>query len=99
MKMISRLVKTIKSELHDAEKYTNLYYEIKSTGGNDLVANQIKTIAEDELRHAEIIHEKAEMDIEKLKAIYSPSDEMLKMWNDEHKEYIAKFDSIKKMLK
>ena len=55
-------------------------------------------MAQDELKHADYIHERAVSEIEELRTIYTPPEEMLEKWESDHKKYIEKAAWIRQML-
>ena len=55
-------------------------------------------MANDELKHASYIHDKAVEEIEELSKVYTPPESMMEKWNSEHKKYIEKAAWIKQML-
>ena len=97
MKMIKRLTDCISEELHDAQKYAEKYVEYKAND-NSKWAARFKSMAEDEMNHAMNMHELAVEEIEKLRKVYQPSQEMLDKWDKAHIEYVDKAAWIKQML-
>lgn len=97
MKMIKRYVDCLDEELEGAQKYAEKYVEVKANE-NTKWSSKFKVMAEDELRHAMIIHELISEEIEKLNKVYTPSQDMLDKWDEAHTEYVEKAAWIKQML-
>lgn len=97
MKAIKRLVNKIDEELAGAQSYAEMYVEEKSEGNTEW-AKEFREMAEDELKHSGKIHDYAVMKINKLKEVYTPSQEMLDKWEESHKNYVDKAAWIKQML-
>lgn len=97
MKMIKRLVCKIDEELKDAQNYAEMAVEKKAMRENEW-SSKFKSMAEDELRHAMIIHDYATEQIEKLKQVYTPSPDMLDKWTKSHEEYVDRVAWIRQML-
>ena len=97
MKIVKKLVDKIDEELLGAQTYAEMYVEQRSEGMTEW-ANTFRAVAEDELKHATKMHDFAVAKIEKLKAVYNPSQEMLDKWEASHKEYVDKAAWIKQML-
>ena len=55
-------------------------------------------MANDELKHANYIHERAVTEIEELREVYTPPRKMLDKWEKDHNKYIEKAAWIKQML-
>ena len=73
------------------------YFEFKAKGDMQL-ANRYKERANDELKHAVYIHDKAVQDIEEISKIYKPNEEMEEKWEKCHKRYVEQTAWIKQML-
>lgn len=97
MTRIKKLAEEIEDELCSAKEYAeeSLTYKAK---GNSQWSNRYKEMAQDELKHADYIHERAVSEIEELRAIYTPPEEMLEKWESDHKKYIEKAAWIRQML-
>lgn len=95
--MIKKYVDNINEELHDAQKYAEKYVEWKSRN-NSTYAQKYHKLSEDEVSHAMFIHDVATAEIEQLKSVYKPPEDMLQKWEDEHKNYVDKVAWIKQML-
>ena len=97
MTRIKNLADKIKDELCDAKDYAEeaLYYKSKSNGE---WYSRYKSMAEDELKHAGYLHDRVVSEIDQLKAVMTPPEDMLDKWNHEHREYIEKAAWIKQML-
>lgn len=97
MKMIKKLVDCLDEELEGAQMYAEKYVERKANDDTKWAA-RFKAMAEDEIRHSTQIHELIVEEIEKLKKIYTPPQEMLDKWDHEHVKYVDKAAWIKQML-
>ena len=91
------LVDRIDEEICDAKTYAENYVEFKAMNDSTW-ANRYKEMANDELKHADYIHERAVNEINRLRTVYTPPAEMLEMWDVEHKKYVEKTAWIKTML-
>ena len=60
--------------------------------------NKYKSMAEDELKHAGFIHERALEEIGVLSKVYTPPAEMEEKWNALHKTYVEKAAWIRTMI-
>lgn len=97
MTKIKKYVEQIEEELEGAKDYAERYVEHKAK--NDMSwANKFKEMAQDELRHAMVIHDLAIMKIEELQKVYKPPVEMQEKWDKKHKEYVEKTAWIRQML-
>ncbi|MCQ2532934.1 MAG: hypothetical protein MJ093_09580 [Saccharofermentans sp.] len=97
MKMIKEYVSEIDEELKSAEEYAQKYLEYKMDGMIELY-NDYKGMAEDELRHAMILHKIAENKIDQVSKVYNPPMEMMNKWREAHMEYVARADKVKSIL-
>lgn len=97
MKMIKKLVDCLDEELEGAQMYAEKYVERKANDDTKWAA-RFKAMAEDEIRHSTQIHELIVEEIEKLKKIYTPPQEMLDKWDHEHVKYVDSAAWIKQML-
>lgn len=97
MKIIKKIVHQIDDELFGAQMYAEKYVEEKANS-NAKWAGKFKSMAEDELDHAMNMHEYAVEEINKLRQVYVPPQEMLDKWDQEHKAYVDKTAWIKQML-
>ena len=97
MTRIKKLADQIKEELEGAKNYAEeaLYYKSK---GNGEWYSRYKSMAEDELKHAGYLHDRVVSEIEQLRNVMTPPEEMLQKWDHEHREYIEKAAWIKQML-
>lgn len=101
MKIVKRLVKAIDEELCGAEEYAEK--AIEATANADMSGERkwvetYKGMAEDELKHASILHERAVSVIENLRSVYTPPADMLQKWEESHNGYIERTNRIKSML-
>lgn len=97
MTKIKSQVDHILDEVCGAKDYAECYVESKAKG-NTQWANRYKEMAQDELKHANYLHEKVVADIEELKNVYTPPQEMMDKWEHDHKEYVDKAAWVKQML-
>lgn len=97
MTRIKKLADEIMDELHSAKEYAEEYLSFKAKD-NGQWANRYKEMATDELKHAGYIHDRAVQEIEELRKVYTPPQNMLDKWEHEHKEYVEKAAWIKQML-
>lgn len=97
MTKIKKLVEHIEEEICDAKEYAECYVEAKAKG-NTQWANRYKEMANDELKHANYLHDKVVTDIEELSKVYTPPVEMQKKWDEGHKKYVEKSAWVKQML-
>lgn len=98
MERIKRLTDQIHRELECAEHYAEASIQAKADDDHEW-SERTKLMAEDELRHAIILHEKAVNEISKLKAHYRPTSEMEDKWDHIHREFTNKYDWIEELLK
>ena len=97
MTRIKELVDRINEELEDAKHYAEEYLDSK-VKGNASWSNRYQEMANDELKHAGYIHDRAMEEIEELSKVYTPPESMMEKWNSEHKKYIERAAWIKQML-
>lgn len=96
MKAIKELVDMIDEELCGAKLYAEKYVELK-VAGSDWSA-KFKSLAEDELRHADYIHQYATEKITELENVYVAPQNMKDIWKHEHKKYVENAAWIRTML-
>jgi hypothetical protein len=65
MRSIKKYVDHIEEEIESAKEYAEKYVELKAKGENS-AASKYREMAEDELKHANYIHEFAVKEIEQL---------------------------------
>lgn len=97
MTRIKNLAENIDEELNDAKKYAEMYIDFKAKN-NMTWANKFKQLAQDELNHSMVIHDYTVQEIEELRKVYTPPQDMLDKWDKEHKMYVEKSAWIKQML-
>ena len=97
MTKIKKLADEIMDELNSAKEYAEEYLTFKAKD-NIAWANRYKEMATDELKHADYIHERAVAEIEELRRVYTPPQEMLEKWDSDHKRYIEQAAWIRQML-
>lgn len=97
MTRIKKLAEEIDDELCSAKEYAEDYLTFKAKG-NSQWATRYKEMAQDELKHADYIHDRAIAEIDELRSVYTPPEEMLEKWDSDHKKYIEKAAWIRQML-
>lgn len=97
MKKIQNLVNQIDEEIEGAKEYAETYLDYKAKGNSNW-AVRYKSMAEDELKHATYIHDRAVEEITELNKVYTPPVEMQKAWDESHKGYVERVAWIKQML-
>lgn len=97
MKKIQKLVDQMCEEIEGAKEYAECALEFKANG-NTAWASKYKGMAEDELKHAMIIHDRATEEIATLSKVYTPQVEMEEKWSTAHKGYVEKAAWVKQML-
>ena len=97
MRKIQKWVEQINDELESAKEYAECYLMHKSEGETTW-ANRFKVMADDELKHATVIHDLAVEKIKKLREFYTPPVYMEEKWNQSHKEYVEKAAWVRQML-
>ena len=97
MTKIKKLVDQIDDELCSAKEYAEKYIEYKAAG-NSAWANKYKDMANDELKHATVLHEVATAEIDAIKKVYTAPVKMQEKWDASHVEYVEKAAWIKQML-
>lgn len=96
MRVIKELADWMNEEIGSAKDYAEKYLALKAKGNQ--WATKFKTMAEDELKHASVIHDYTVEEINQLKTIYTPPVEMLDKWEADHKKYVEKAAWVKQML-
>lgn len=97
MTKIKKLADEMKDELCSAKEYAEEYLSFKAEE-NSAWANRYKEMAMDELKHAGYLHERVVTEIEELRTVYTPPQNMLDKWEKDHTKYIEKAAWIKQML-
>lgn len=97
MTKIKKYVEYIDEELCEAKEYAEKYVECKAAGDMPW-ANRYKEMANDELKHAMYLHERAIQEIEKLNEVFKPTTKMQETWDKSHEKYVEKSAWIKTML-
>lgn len=93
---IGELTDWIEEEIEGAENYAEKYLEYKVKGNQ--WAGKFKQMAGDELQHAMVIHDLAKQEVEKVRAVYTPPEEMLEKWEKCHQKMAKKTEWVKEML-
>lgn len=97
MTKIKKLVHQIDDELCSAKHYAEKYLSYKAEGDNSW-ASKYKQMANEELNHANIIHEEAVEEIKKLRTVYTPPQTMLDKWEKSHGVYLEETAKVKMYL-
>lgn len=97
MTKIKKLAEHIEEELCGAKEYAEKYVECKAKGDMQW-ANRYKEMAQDELKHAGYIHDRAIQEIEELNKVFKPTQKMQEKWDKSHAEFVEKTAWIKQML-
>ena len=97
MTKIKKLVDEIADELDSAKEYAENHLMCKAEG-NDEWSKRYYEMAEDELKHANYLHDKAVEEIESLRKVYTPPQYMLNKWEESHKLFVQKSEWVKQML-
>lgn len=97
MTKIKKLADEIMDELESAKEYAEEYLSYKAKD-NGTWANRYKEMSNDELKHAGYLHDRVVEEIEELRKVYTPPQEMLEKWDADHKKYVEKAAWIKQML-
>ena len=97
MTKIKKLAEHIEEELIGAKEYAEKYVECKAKGDMQW-ANRYKEMANDELKHAGYLHDKATQEIEEISKVYKPTEEMEEKGEKCHKKYVGQSAWIKQML-
>lgn len=98
MRKIKQYVDKIDEELCSAKDYAEKALEYK-VEGNSQGYSDYKSMANQELLHADTIHRYAVDTVARFKAVYpNPPSDMMDKWEDAHKKFIEKTAWIKLML-
>lgn len=97
LKKIARLVRGIDEELKGAKNYAESYVEYKAKQ-NSTWANRYKEMSNDELKHANYLHDLAIIEIEELSKVFKAPQEMQDEWDKSHISYVENVAWIKQML-
>lgn len=96
MRAIKQAIDKVKDEVRGAKCYTEEYLELKLAGSPR--AKAYYEMAQQELTHAMTLHKFVVEDIEEIRKMYTPPQDMLETWESEHKKIIEKVAWIKQML-
>lgn len=96
MKKIKMYVDWIDDELEGAKCYAERYVYHKAKGSQ--WAGRFQQMANDELQHAEVIHQIAVEEIEQLNTVFKAPQEMQDAWDKSHVEYVERAAWVRKML-
>ena len=97
MRSIKKYVEHIQEEIDSAKEYAEKYVELKAKGDVS-AASKYREMAEDELKHANYIHEFSVKEIEQISKVYKPPIDMQEKWEHEHKKFVESVAWIKQML-
>ena len=97
MTKIKKLADEISEELDSAKEYAENHLMYKASG-NDEWSKRFFEMANDELNHADYLHDRAIEEINELKNVYTPPQDMLDKWESDHRKFIEKTAWIKQML-
>lgn len=97
MKYIADMVMDIEDEINGAKEYAEKYVYNKAQESPNRARLYLE-MAQDELKHAKYTHDIAVEEINKLKEVYKPTNEMMELWERTHKEYVEKVAWIKVIL-
>jgi hypothetical protein len=97
MKHIEKMIDHIDEELDGAAEYAECYIKSKSRGHSSRAA-KYKSMAEDELIHADNIKEFAAADVEEIKRVYKLPEEVEEHWEKAHKRFTERIAMIRYML-
>lgn len=97
MKKIKEYADWMNEEVMSAKCYAEKYVEYKAMGDSS-TAGRFSKMAYDELDHAAVIHVITLTEIDKLKNVFQPTQEMLDAWDKDHKCYVDNAAWVRKML-
>lgn len=97
MKKIKRYVDWICDEIEGAKCYAEHYVDWKAKNDQNW-ANRFHQMADDELRHAEMIHELAVQEIERINTVFKAPEWMQEEWDKAHVNYVEKAAWVRQML-
>ena len=97
MTKIKKLAEHIEEEICGAKDYAEKYVECKAKG-DTAWANRYKEMANDELKHAGYLHDRAVKDIEEISKVFTLTEEMEEKWEKCHKKYVEQTAWIRQML-
>lgn len=102
MRAIMELVNKIEDELNDAREYAEKYVEHKAKEKNGRSSQNnsgtYHSMSEQELSHANLIHDIALSEIDELERVFVPTELMKKKWSESHANYVEKMAWIRQML-
>lgn len=97
MRRIQALTEQIREELEGAKDYAERSLDYKAHGESGL-AGKFRDMANDELRHAMVLHDLAVSEIQTLGQVYTAPVEMQEAWDKSHKEFVEQTAWVKMML-
>ena len=97
MTKIKKMSDQIMDEVCGAKEYAEMYVESKAKG-NQTWANRYREMSLDELKHAQYIHEATVSEIEEIRRVVTPPQEMLDKWEKLHADYVDKAAWVRQML-
>lgn len=97
MKLVKEIVKSIREELEDAEKYA--WAAVHAKTEHHELADLYARLAGEELDHANMLHKQATEVIEQHKRQgYEAPVAMKAVWDWEHERYMEEYAEIKRIL-
>lgn len=96
MRIIKKMLGQIKDEMEIAREYAKCAVHYKQE--YPTLAKVYYDMANDEMKHADMLHTEVVKLIEKQRAIETPPPVMLELWDYEHKEYIEEYAIAKNMI-
>jgi septation ring formation regulator EzrA len=97
MNYIDEMIDKVEEEIGGAVDYAEESIKCRAKGHTDR-ANRYKSMAMDELTHAETIRNFATQDIEEIKRVYSIPVEDEEKWHKAHRKFNELIGAIKLML-
>lgn len=97
MERIKKLADEMMEEICSAKGYAEKAVMYKVNGESNW-SNRFREMANDELKHANYLHELIVGEIEKIRTIYVPPAEMMEKWDKDHAKYISKAAWVRQML-
>lgn len=96
MRIIKKIAEQMKEEIASVKEYAKLATHYKTE--QPTLAKVYYDAANDELKHADMLHAEVVKLIEKQKSIEPPPPVMLELWEYEHKEYVEEYGIAKNMI-
>ena len=97
MKKIAQIVKYIREEVHDAEKYAKMANQIKDEDRQ--LGDVFISIAKSELEHMEKLHSAVIRIIQAYRSEKgAPPEQMMMVWNWEHEQIVEQVAGVKLLI-